>query len=181
MRAGLHDVERGAIERLRQAEDEGDESGEPGMALGVNFHTASFTYTQRRRIRTRRRWPCRASALSGATPRRRGGRARKRARAQHARRACWRSRPQQIDQLADVFTDRDPASTAAFLALLEMQTRQNIAEALAASGQLIVVTPQELGLAGAAVQRQMLARGRQCGRRRARRPRRARTVTGRRC
>jgi hypothetical protein len=34
-----------------------------------------------------------------------------------------------------------------------MQTRQNIAEALAASGQLMVVTPQELGLIGASAQR----------------------------
>jgi hypothetical protein len=62
-------------------------------------------------------------------------------------------RPQQIDQLADVFKGRDPAATAAILALLDMQTRQNIAEALAASGQLIVVTPQDLGLIGATAQR----------------------------
>jgi hypothetical protein len=38
--------------------------------------------------------------------------------------------------------------------------RQNIAEALAASGQLIVLTPQELGLTGAdAVQHVLRARG----------------------
>jgi hypothetical protein len=39
-----------------------------------------------------------------------------------------------------------------------MQTRQNIAEALAASGQLLVLTPQELGLIGAAAQRDAMAR-----------------------
>ncbi len=69
-------------------------------------------------------------------------------------------RPQQLDQIGDVFNKRDPASTAALLALLEMQTRQNIAEALAASGQLIVVTPQELGLVGDVAQREALLRGR---------------------
>jgi hypothetical protein len=60
--------------------------------------------------------------------------------------------------LADVFRGRDPAATAALMALLEMQTRQNIAEALAASGQLLVLTPQELGLISAAAQRDALAR-----------------------
>ena len=33
-------------EQLRQKEREGDESGEPGMALGVNFHNASFSFKQ---------------------------------------------------------------------------------------------------------------------------------------
>ena len=41
-------------------------------------------------------------------------------------------RPQQLDQLADVFRNRDGADVDALLAILEMQTRQNIAEALAA-------------------------------------------------
>ena len=67
-------------------------------------------------------------------------------------------RPQQIDQLADVFKNRDPAALAALLAIMDMQTRQNIAEALAASGQLLVLTPQELGLIGAAAQRDALAK-----------------------
>ena len=67
-------------------------------------------------------------------------------------------RPQQIDQLADVFKNRDPAALAALLAIMDMQTRQNIAEALAASGQLLVLTPQDLGLIGAAAQRDALAR-----------------------
>jgi hypothetical protein len=58
-----------------------------------------------------------------------------------------------LDLLADVFKGRDPASTQALLAMLEMQTRQNIAEALAGSGQLVVVTAQELGLASATAQR----------------------------
>ena len=55
-------------------------------------------------------------------------------------------------------SDRDPAATGALLAMLEMQTRQNIAEALAASGQLMVLTPQELGLVSADAQRSALAR-----------------------
>jgi hypothetical protein len=67
-------------------------------------------------------------------------------------------RPQQIDQLADVFKNRDPAALTALLALMDMQTRQNIAEALAASGQLLVLTPQELGLVSAAAQRDAIAR-----------------------
>jgi hypothetical protein len=44
-----------------------------------------------------------------------------------------------------------------------MQTRQNIAEALAASGQLIVMTPQELGLMGAVAGREGSVRTRALG------------------
>ncbi len=57
-----------------------------------------------------------------------------------------------------MFKGRDPAATKALLAILEMQTRQNIAEALASSGQLVVVTAQELGLASAGAQRDAVAR-----------------------
>ena len=66
-------------------------------------------------------------------------------------------RPQQLDQIADVFKDRDAAGTAALLAMLEMQTRQNIAEALAAAGQLVVVTPNDIGLVGLSAQREAAA------------------------
>jgi len=143
LRAQLHDVETGAIAQLRKAEDEGDESGERGMALGVRWHTANFTFTQADEFAS----PALAAVAAlpaGATPEQ-----------QAAIRAAVRAqgvlslRPQQLDQLADVFAGRDAAGSAAILALLEMQTRQNIAEALAASGQLIVMTPHELGLAGA--------------------------------
>lgn len=156
LRAALHDVERAAVEHLRRAEEEGDEAGEPGMALGVNFHTASFTYSQPDEFAA-------PLALAGVTST--PGVAATPA-AVEAARAAMRAqgvlalRPQQIDQLADVFTSRDPASTAAILTLLEMQTRQNIAEALAASGQLVVVTPQELGLISASAQREAAARPR---------------------
>jgi hypothetical protein len=146
LRASLHDVERGAIEQLRQAEAEGDEAGEPGMALGARFHSASFSYSQPDEFSVSA--PGAVAMPPGATPEQ-----------QAAIRAAARSggvltlRPQQIDQLVDVFKNRDPAATNAILALLDMQTRQNIAEALAASGQLMVVTPQELGLIGASAQR----------------------------
>ena len=46
LRRALAEVERNVIEHLRRAEEEGDEAGEPGMALGVRFHTANFSYTQ---------------------------------------------------------------------------------------------------------------------------------------
>ena len=145
LRTALHEVERAAIEVLRRQEEEGDESGEPGMAIGVNFHTASFTYAQRDEFAAPTAMPVMASANGAASP------------AQiETVRAAMRAhgvlslRPQQLDQLADVFAGRDPASTAAMLSMLEMQTRQNIAEALASSGQLIVVTPQDLGLVSAA-------------------------------
>ncbi len=147
LRASLQDVERGAIDQLRRAEDEGDEKGERGMALGVRFHTASFTFTQPDEFAS----PALA-AVAALPP---GASVEQQAAARAAARAqgVLSLRPQQIDQLADVFKGRDAAGNAAILALLEMQTRQNIAEALAASGQLIVMTPQELGLASAAALR----------------------------
>ena len=149
LRRALHDVERNVIEHLRRVEEEGDEAGEPGMALGVRFHTANFTYSQPDEFAAT---VAPAIALPpGATPEQQQ-QALARAAAQRAQ-GVLSLRPQQLDQLSDVFKGRDPAATAAILAMLEMQTRQNIAEALAASGQLIVVTPQELGLIGATAQR----------------------------
>jgi len=153
LRASLQEVERGAIERLRRDEEEGDEAGEKGMALGVRFHTANFTYTQPDEFAVP------AIAVSGpplpanATPEQHAA-----ARALARAAGVLTLRPQQIDQLADVFKNRDPAALSALLAGMEMQTRQNIAESLAASGQLLVLTPQELGLIGASAQRDALAR-----------------------
>ena len=157
LRASLHEVERAAVEHLRRAEEEGDEAGELGMALGVRYHTASFTYSQHDEFAAA--GAATAIALpAGATPEQ-AALARAAARAQ----GVLSLRPQQIDQLADVFRGRDPAATAAILALLDMQTRQNIAEALAASGQLIVLTPQELGLMSAVAVREGAARARSMG------------------
>jgi hypothetical protein len=156
LRANLHEVEEQAIKRLRQAEDDGDEAHEAGVALGVSFHTMSFTYTAADEFAATHPAGVAiqgAQALSGET-----GAPTVAARGAMVRGGALTLRPQQLDQIADVFRQQTPESTAAILALLEMQTRQNIAEAMASSGQLIVVTPQELGLAGATVQGQILAR-----------------------
>jgi hypothetical protein len=149
LRRALNDVERNVVELLRRIETEGDEAGEPGMALGVRFHTANFTYTQPDEFGA---GSVAAAALpANATPEQR---AQAVAVAAAARtQGVLALRPQQLDLLSDVFKDRDPAATAAILTMLEMQTRQNIAESLAASGNLIVVTPQELGLIAARAQR----------------------------
>ncbi|ANP45543.1 hypothetical protein [Candidatus Viadribacter manganicus] len=155
LRASLNDVERGAIERLRRDETEGDEAGEAGMALGVRFHTANFIYSQPDEFAASA-LPAAIGAVtlaSTATPEQHAA-----ARALARAAGVLSLRPQQIDQLADVFKNRDPAALAALLAVMDMQTRQNIAEALAASGQLMVLTPQELGLIGATAQRDALAR-----------------------
>lgn len=149
LRAALHDVERAVIEHLRQAEQEGDEAGEPGMALGVRFHTASFTYSQPDEFAAPGTQLAPFAAPPGASPEQVEALVRAVARGPGA----LSLRPQQLDQLADVFKGRDPASTSAILSLMEMQTRQNIADALGASGQLVVVTPQELGFITAAALR----------------------------
>ena len=157
LRAGLHEIERAAVAHLRQAEAEGDEAGEPGMALGVNFHTASFTFTQRDEFAVGLPFAS-GIGVDGQTP---APALIDAARAAMRAQGVLALRPQQLDQLADVFSGRDSASSAAILSMLEMQTRQNIAEALAASGQLIVVTPQELGLVTANAQRDAAARAAQ--------------------
>ncbi len=155
LRSSLQDVERGAIERLRRDEDEGDEAGERGMALGVRFHTGNFTYQQPDEFAIGGSMAIAGGAALpvNATPEQHAA-----ARALARAAGVLTLRPQQIDQLADVFKNRDPAALAALLAIMDMQTRQNIAEALAASGQLLVLTPQELGLIGAAAQREALSR-----------------------
>ncbi len=152
LRAEIHEVERAVIEQLRQEEADGDEKGEPGMALGVNFHTASFTFTQPDEFAVAMGLP----AGAPATPEQIA--ALEKARAAARSQGVLALRPQQLDQIADVFVNRDPASTAAIMTMLEMQTRQNIAEALAQSGQLVVVTPQELGLVGLSATRDAAAR-----------------------
>jgi hypothetical protein len=144
LRQAIHDVERGVIEQLRRSETEGDEAGEAGMALGINFHTASFTYTQVDEFGGA--VGSGATALTGATPE--AVAAIEKARAIARTQGVLALRPQQLDQIADVFRSREPAQVTALLTILEMQTRQNIAEALAGSGQLIVVTPHELGMMG---------------------------------
>ncbi len=161
LRASLNEVEDASVRRLRQGEEEGDEIHEPGVALGANFHTVSFTYTAADEFAA----AAIASPLltAGGAPLSpaEAAAAAERARAIVRASGALALKPQQLDQMADVFRNRDPASTAAILTILEMQTRQNIAEALAATGQLIVLTPQELGLAGAAVlQREASGRGR---------------------
>lgn len=169
LRSSQEDVVRAVVAHLRRAEEEGDEANEPGMALGVRFHTAAFSYTQRDAFELGGGH----AFVAGATPGAAAGAAGAPGAPGFARAAgrpapgALSFRPEQLDQFADVFGNfnkdrevREPASTAALLAMLEMQTRQNIAEALAASGQLIVVTPQEIGLSGHAVVQEALARQR---------------------
>ena len=153
LRAALHDVERGAIEQLRRHESEGDEAGEMGMALGVRWHTANFTFSQRDEFAEGSASLALAALPADATPQQHAA-----LRAMSRAQGVLSMRPQQIDQLMDVFKNRDPSALAALMTLFDMQTRQNIAEALAASGQLLVLTPQELGLIGAAAQRDALTR-----------------------
>lgn len=159
MRSQIQTIERSVIDHLRQAEAEGDEKGEPGMALGVNFHTASFTFNQPDEFAD----PLTAMLQTGAPVTPEAAASLERARAIARSQGVLALRPQQLDQLADVFSSRDGASTAALMTLLEMQTRQNIAEALAASGQLVVLTTQEVGLFGAAAQRDALLAARNRG------------------
>lgn len=160
LRAGLREVEDGALKALRQAEEEGDEEHEMGIALGVKFHGVSFEFTTAKNFARGLGGPGAAGeAPAGADGARSGVGA---PLAGVARVGPLGIDPLDIDGIADQFNEqrRSPASTAAFLALAEMQVRQNIAEALAASGQLIVLTPQELGLTGAdAVQHVLRARG----------------------
>src|SRR5690606_41135963 len=114
----------------------------PILALGVRFHTANFTYSQPDEFAASAPAAlANASLPANATPEQQAA-----ARALARAAGVLSLRPQQIDQLADVFKNRDPAALSALMTLLDMQTRQNIAEALAASGQLLVLTPQELGL-----------------------------------
>lgn len=156
LRAGLREVEEGALHTLRQGEEDGDEEHEMGIALGVKFHAVSFDFTKNARAFASANAGG-AVVADGKSPAAGGGVLQS---VGSGRAGPLSIDPLDIDAIADQFSEqrRSPASSAAFLALAEMQTRQNIAEALAASGQLIVLTPQELGLFGIAAQREALAR-----------------------
>jgi hypothetical protein len=157
LRGSLHDVETAVVAHLRQAEKDGDEAGEVGVALGVIYHTASFTYVEAddHFAALASQGVAAAAATSGVD-----GAPAQAARAVGGVRGqnVLALKPQQLDQLADVFKGRDPVAAQAILTMLDMQTRQNIAEALAASGQLVVITGAELGLTGASAQREALLR-----------------------
>ena len=153
LRANLHEVETAVVQHLRKAEADGDEVGEAGVALGVNYHTASFTFANADDA-----FEAMALSAAPAAAGEPGAPTAPGARASARTHGVLSLRPQQMDLLADVFKGRDPASTQALLAIMEMQTRQNIAEALAGSGQLVVVTAQELGLAGALAQNEAIAK-----------------------
>lgn len=152
VRADVGLISQGAIARLRQAELDGDEEKEQGMALGVTYHTASFTFKEVRpdseldeAILSVAAGP--ATAESEQRVNLLGG-----VRRQLRSQGVATIRPQDLDALGDVFLTRPLCATEAVLTVLELQTRQNIAEALAASGHLVVVTGQELGLTGASAQ-----------------------------
>jgi hypothetical protein len=159
LRGSLHEVEEAVIAHLRKAEADGDEVGEAGLALGVNFHTASFTYQEAEdHFAALAAGVTQPAVVAGAAPSSTDIRTTPSAAAAQNRNVTRAPgvlslRPQQIDQLADAFKGREASSTAAILAMLEMQTRQNIAEALASSGKVVVVTSQEIGLTGASIQR----------------------------
>ncbi len=165
VRAALHDVEERAVARLRQAEADGDEAHEAGIALGVNFHTVSFNYAPADEFApTAMGGGVMSSGVgAGVAVLSDTGTAAERARAIVRSTGALSLRPQQLDQLADVFRNRDPASTQAILTMLDMQTRQNIAEALASSGQLMVFTPQDLGLVGSLTERDAIHRRNEAG------------------
>ncbi|MDX2276098.1 MAG: hypothetical protein NW206_11670 [Hyphomonadaceae bacterium] len=156
LRSALHDVEAGVVKRLRQGERDGDEEGEEGIALGAVFHTASFTYVEADDPEAAQMVALPAVAVSADGTAAPAPLDRARLAARHP--GLLGLNAQQLDKLADVFKGRDSASMDAILSIMEMQTRQQIAEALAASGQLVVLTPQELGLFGAMAQREALAR-----------------------
>jgi len=151
LRGSLDNVEAQVLDHLRRAERAGDEEGEEGMALGVNFHHATFTYLEADEVQQGATFGGQAMPAGAAADGQRGP-----GRVAHFSAGVLAVNPQHIDRLADKFKGRPTEETKALLAILEMQTRQNIAEALAASGQLIVVTPQELGLIGATAQRDAL-------------------------
>lgn len=152
MRADVGVIAQSVIARLRQAELDGDEEREQGMALGVTYHTASFTFKE---IRPDSELDEAILSVAAGPPSAESeqrvnllGGVRRQLRSQ----GVATIRPQDLDALGDVFLGRPVCATDAVLAILELQTRQNIAEALAASGHLVVVTGQELGLTGASAQ-----------------------------
>jgi hypothetical protein len=155
LRAGISDVEKKVVDRLRRMEREGDEEGEEGLALGVNFHTSSFTFTLADEPGDAMTLALPSAAVqAGGAPMapEAAAAAIQTARAAMRVQGVLALKSTQLDTLADVFAGRPPEATAALLRLLEMQTRQNIAEALANSGQLVVVTTQEIGLANSEAQ-----------------------------
>lgn len=131
----LKSVEDSVLKTLQEIE-----TREP---LGVVFETISFNFRQDREPHRLRRavlgpqlGPDVVTSAEGRSP--------------HPEGVAFMEAAE-YDVIMNLFTEPDKKMQA-LLAILEMQTRRDIAEALAKSKQLVVVTAQELGLASSSVQ-----------------------------
>jgi regulator of protease activity HflC (stomatin/prohibitin superfamily) len=116
------------------------QNAEASNPLGVRYHKVTYRFTDvRQAMMAPAPAETGASQAAGATrPIRHPG-------------VAWFDE-EHFDTIGDLFQHRVEDRTHGLLAILEMQTRRDIAESLANSGKLIILTSDELGLTGGGVQ-----------------------------
>jgi hypothetical protein len=128
VRARQHEIEANVLNALRAIE-----TGEtPGLPLGIHVFEATFSFEEV------------GYAEYGAPGAGEGD---------SSPQGVLSIQPQQIDRLLDLLGSREPAAAQTLMALLEMQTRQNIVELLCKSGGLVAFTAEELGLSHRRIER----------------------------
>lgn len=125
VRAKQGEIEDKVLRQLQDIEYPPDQTHPPGMPLGIKVYEATFSYEA---VQT--------PAAEGAG---RGG--------------AMSYTAEDIDDLADMLAKTDPQSLDMIRYMMELQTRQNIVEALCKSGGLVAFTAQELGLSERVIER----------------------------
>lgn len=125
VRAKQGEIEDKVLRQLQDIEYPPDQTHPPGMPLGIKVYEATFAYEA---------VPTPAAEGAGAT-------------------GAMSYTAEDIDDLTDMLAKTDPQSLEMVKFMMELQTRQNIVEALCKSGGLVAFTAQELGLSERVVER----------------------------
>ncbi|MEM8921414.1 MAG: hypothetical protein AAGB25_08585, partial [Pseudomonadota bacterium] len=123
LRARQEEIET-AVTSAMQAIEAGSASAAAGIPLGIIVYEASFSYEEADAVSESEAGRSATGAPTGV---------------------MWMS-DTQLDRIADVFKGRDPMAAKALMRMMELQTRQNVVEMLAASGTINQFTLEELGL-----------------------------------
>lgn len=125
VRAKQAEIEDKVLRQLQDIEYPPDQTHPPGMPLGIKVYEATFSYEA---------VPTPAAEGAGAT-------------------GAMSYTAEDLDDLTDMLAKTDPQSLEMVKFMMELQTRQNIVEALCKSGGLVAFTAQELGLSERIVER----------------------------
>ena len=131
LRANQTKIENGVTEAMQAIEQQTGDRPLMGIPFGITVYEASFAYDEMP--------PEALDPLAMEAPAVAGG-------GPGVPRGVMWINDQQLDRVADVFKDRDPAAATALMRMLELQTRQNIVQLITQAGGQVSMNAKELGI-----------------------------------